>query len=254
MVVPREHGAYGQLGFPLATALAAGGLTWPAVAFAVAAIAIFVAHEPLLVLLGDRGARARRMLARGAWQTMGVSLLLAAGTGVPAVFALAPDARWWLALPLALAALSLTLALAGIEKTAFGESTAVAALASASVPVALGGHVSLPYALAIFAVFTVGLVVTTLSVRVVAHRLRRRASSSERAVAVACSSLTIAVSIGLASARVVGACVPLALAPLALPSLAIGLFPPNPRRLRTLGWCLVAGSLLTAAVLVWQIR
>src|SRR5687767_8382553 len=49
---PKEHGAYGQLGFPLVTTLAV--------------VALFIAHEPLVVLLGRRGARIRREQGRRA--------------------------------------------------------------------------------------------------------------------------------------------------------------------------------------------
>ncbi|MDE3154816.1 MAG: YwiC-like family protein, partial [Acidobacteriota bacterium] len=59
-MLPREHGAYGQLLFPLVTALALGRPGAAALALAAAAIAAFLAHEPLLVLLGQRGTRAAR--------------------------------------------------------------------------------------------------------------------------------------------------------------------------------------------------
>ena len=49
-MLPREHGAYGQLAFPLVTALVIAGVTLSGVLIAVAAIAGFLAHEPLLVL------------------------------------------------------------------------------------------------------------------------------------------------------------------------------------------------------------
>jgi len=57
---PKEHGAYGQLVFPLATAFAIAGATAPALLTAIAVTAAFLAHEPLIVLLGRRGVRARR--------------------------------------------------------------------------------------------------------------------------------------------------------------------------------------------------
>src|SRR5437762_3573628 len=59
-LAPKEHGAYGQLGLPLVTGLAMGRPGVAAAALAVAAAAAFVAHEPLLILAGQRGTRARR--------------------------------------------------------------------------------------------------------------------------------------------------------------------------------------------------
>src|SRR5204862_336839 len=59
-VFPKEHGAYGQLLFPLATVLVVGRRTPAALTLAAAAVLAFLAHEPLLVLLGHRGPRAAR--------------------------------------------------------------------------------------------------------------------------------------------------------------------------------------------------
>ncbi|MFW5947417.1 MAG: YwiC-like family protein, partial [Gemmatimonadota bacterium] len=56
-LMPREHGAYAQLGFPLVTGLVYSGGQPGAVAFAVAAVAFFLLHEPLAVRSGARGAR-----------------------------------------------------------------------------------------------------------------------------------------------------------------------------------------------------
>jgi uncharacterized membrane protein YdjX (TVP38/TMEM64 family) len=43
---PKEHGAYGQLAFPLVTAFAVAGIPPAAALTALAAVAAFVAHEP----------------------------------------------------------------------------------------------------------------------------------------------------------------------------------------------------------------
>src|SRR5205823_6340503 len=59
-LLPKEHGAYGQLLFPLITAMAVGRPGVAAWSFAAAAVCAFLAHEPLLLLLGQRGPCARR--------------------------------------------------------------------------------------------------------------------------------------------------------------------------------------------------
>ena len=66
VMLPREHGAYGQLLLPVLTAMAMGRPTLAAVALAASAAAAFVAHEPLMVLIGRRGARARGVQHRQA--------------------------------------------------------------------------------------------------------------------------------------------------------------------------------------------
>ena len=60
LLIPREHGAYGQLLMPLLVSLVIGGAAAGALALAAAAVAAFLAHEPLLVLLGQRDGRASR--------------------------------------------------------------------------------------------------------------------------------------------------------------------------------------------------
>ena len=59
---PREHGAYGQVAFPLIAAFGVAGPSTSGVLIAVTVIAAFLAHEPALVLLGYRGPRAKRDL------------------------------------------------------------------------------------------------------------------------------------------------------------------------------------------------
>ncbi len=55
-LLPREHGAYAQLGFPLVTALALGDLGVAPLLLVVGIIAVFLVHEPVMVLSGGRGA------------------------------------------------------------------------------------------------------------------------------------------------------------------------------------------------------
>src|SRR5579859_6158246 len=65
-LVPREHGAYCEIAVPLLTALWMRPPTFGTVAWTVAAVAAFVSHEPMLVLLGRRGARVRKLRGRAA--------------------------------------------------------------------------------------------------------------------------------------------------------------------------------------------
>lgn len=61
---PKEHGAYGQITFPLIAAFAVAGASLSGVLVATAVIAGFLAHEPGLVILGQRfqgEARARAL-------------------------------------------------------------------------------------------------------------------------------------------------------------------------------------------------
>ena len=81
-LLPREHGAYGQLSLPLVTAFSVAGPSIAGLLVAVSAIAAFVAHEPASVLLGLRGARVRQELGRAATQWLAWSLGISAIAGV----------------------------------------------------------------------------------------------------------------------------------------------------------------------------
>jgi hypothetical protein len=68
------------LALPVATSLSVSGVSLSAALLAVSAVAGFLAHEPLLILLGRRGLRVRREMHRVAttWfvATAGAATLL----------------------------------------------------------------------------------------------------------------------------------------------------------------------------------
>jgi hypothetical protein len=74
VLLPKEHGAYGQLAFPLITALIVAGLSVAGALLTVAVVAAFLAHEPAAVVLDQRGARARRELGGSAIRWLAVAL------------------------------------------------------------------------------------------------------------------------------------------------------------------------------------
>ncbi|MEZ6150463.1 MAG: YwiC-like family protein [Pirellulaceae bacterium] len=51
---PKEHGAYAILGIPIASSLLIAGASVPGVCIAIAAVAGFLAHEPLLIVCGSQ--------------------------------------------------------------------------------------------------------------------------------------------------------------------------------------------------------
>ncbi len=253
-LVPHEHGAYGQLAMPLLTALALGTVTPAAAALSVAAVLAFLAHEPLLLLAGGRGrraleedgARARRaLLMLGG----GAALTGAAGT------ALAPAAaRAALGVSFALAVAVGGLVLRKLEKTLVGEVIVAAALSSAGLVVALAAGVSLAVAFASWAAWILAFSSAILAVQVVLVRARtkgRRDPGRLHAVLVAgglAATFPLCALVGVPQAA------PIALAPTALLSLAVCLLRVPPRRLRELGWALIASSAATLLLLVVGLR
>ena len=249
-LLPHEHGAWGQLALPMASALALGGLAPAALLLAAATVLGFLAHEPWLVLLGHRGARA--LADDGARARRFLGWLLFAATLCGAVGAwLAPwPARLALLLPAALAAAVIGLVLAKRERTVPGELTVVSALATSGFAVALAGGASLRVAAAATLTWELAFAASVFAVQGVLERARSKEpidSGPRNALAVA-----LVTGLGSAAALAVGLgwVVPLAVAPTALLSLAVcmGLF--SPRKLRRLGWGLVGATGVTLLVLV----
>ncbi|MFL5264877.1 MAG: YwiC-like family protein [Anaeromyxobacteraceae bacterium] len=253
-LVPREHGAYGQLAMPLLTALAIGRPRAASFLLTYALVVAFVAHEALLVAIGQRGRRvaeedgprARRVLA-----LLGAQALLAGAAG----FALAPPAaRAALALPALLAVAVGAFVAARREKTIAGEVTVGAALSSGGLAVALAGGAPLSWALACWVTWVLGFAAATLAVQVILERARSKGRKDPgRAHAAASAALVVAALVAV-PALGLPAAAPLALLPTAGLSIAVCLARFSPKRLRELGWAMVATTVLTMAILVAGLR
>jgi len=252
--LPREHGAYGQMAFPLVTAFGVAGLSVAGLLLATAVIAAFLAHEPAAVCCGQRGVRAAREDGAAAARWLGACLAIALAAGIGAALVLEPSIRWSLAVPM-LPALLLTGAMVqGREKSWYGETAAALAFAGAAVPVVLAAgapaaaawHVAIPFAL-LFAT-------TTLAVRVVILRVRGggnpQATAATRRAVLAMSIGALAIIVALTAAGVVSMTMLMAAAPGLATAIVVAARPPAATRLRVVGWSLVAVSTLTAAVVL----
>jgi hypothetical protein len=249
MMLPHEHGAYGQLLLPMATALVIGRPSLAAGAVAAAVVAAFVGHEPLSVLLGRRGAAARRLKAREARLWFGASLAVAVIGAALAAVLMPSGSRWALLVPLAPAALAATSVARGAERSTAGEVVSAGALATASFPVAMAASVSTAVALACVVAFTVGFVAATVSVRAVIAQVH--GGGAESRVAAAATAVLLLGSVGaLVFGRVVSAAAFWGALPVCAVALAIVVAVPPPRYLRRIGWTLVGASVLTGIILV----
>jgi hypothetical protein len=253
-MVPKEHGAYGQMAFPLLTALAVAGPSSGGLLIIVAVVAGFFAHEPAAVLLGSRGTRARRERSREAmiWLLLCVLGGVAAAAGV--WLTLPPDVRPALLVPLVPAVILAAATWWGREKSAAGEIAAAVAFSGAAVPVALAAGVSVQTAAAIAIPFALLFVTTTMAVRVVILRVRRGgdlpAAQTTRRAALALAGAAL-VSLGsLAALEVLPASLLVAATPGLVTAIVVALNPPAAIHLRRLGWTLVAVSVLTAVLVV----
>lgn len=255
---PREHGAYGQLLFPLATALAISPLSIPALLVAIAAMAAFVAHEPLIVLAGGRGVRARREQHRRAVTWLSASTALAMAAGIAALVSARPEARLLFAWPLLLAAALVALLLLKREKSAGGEMVAALALSSVAIPICASAASTPMMGVAVSFLFAGLFIVSTLAVRVVILKVRgggdpdavRRTRLQVGVIVVAITAaILLAPAFDLSRTAAV-----FAVLPGVVVALALAVRPPAATRLRTVGWTLVGTSAWTTAVLIAAFR
>lgn len=252
-LVPHEHGAWGQLLVPGAAGLAIGRPSLAAALVAVAAVLAFVAHEPLLVLLGLRGGRARAEdggRARRWLAVLGAGAAVAGAAGL----ALAPPVAWLAALvAAALAAVVAALVRARREKTIAGETAVAAALASAGGVVALAGGASPAAAASATLAWILSFTAATLGVHAILVRARSRGSRDPGLAHAGGVVLLAVLAVGLHLAGL-SAALPLAAAPAMAVALVACLGRISARRLRTVGWVLVGASLLALAILVVGLR
>ena len=174
MLIPREHGAYGQLLFPLLSALLIGSPSAGAYLLAASAVAAFLAHEALLVVLGQRGMRAAREEGADARRSLALFGGFCAVTGTVSVAVMSFDALSCLLVPLALGALVAVAVFTHRERSTPGEMLAAVALSSVSLPVAIAGALPHIRAVTLFIVFAAVFVTATVAVRAMIGRVSKR--------------------------------------------------------------------------------
>lgn len=252
-MIPKEHGAYGQLLLPIVTALAIGRPGFPAVALAAAAACAFFAHEPLLVLLGQRGSRAGRELRQTAirwFVPFAVAALVLAAAAVAAV----PRGRLAVLPSILFAALLLGFIVARREHTVAGEAASAAAMASLAYPLGVWSSASSRASLSCAAAFAAIFVTGVVCVHAIIGFTRRPPALMQRAAGAAIAIASLLIVFRLGSVRLLELVTPLAIFPACLACLALAVRPPSARRLRAVGWTLVATSVATMAILLAAFR
>jgi hypothetical protein len=254
LLLPREHGAYGQIAFPLLTAFAVAGMSPGGLLFAAAVLASFITHEPGMVLLGRRGIRARAEHGGAAMRWFGVCASIAVIAAIAAIATMPPDARRSIAIPLAPAALLCVAIARNREKSWYGELAAALAFSGAAIPVCLAASAPASTAVAVAVSFALLFITGTLAVRVVVLRVRGGGDPRAAALTRWTTGAVVAgsaLALGMASAaQGVPHALPAAAAPGLLAAGVVAAFPPPARRLRTVGWMLVSASAATSLILV----
>ncbi|NVB79871.1 MAG: YwiC-like family protein [Kofleriaceae bacterium] len=238
---PREHGAYAQLGVPLATALVLAKPTPAAILFTAAACLAFLANEPLLVVLGHRGARVRAEAGGRARRRLAVLSVGAALCGATALL-LAPRAALVACAVLAVPVAALVaIAWRRAEHSLWGELVAALALPGASVPVTAASGVPLAVGVELWLAWSLGYAASVVAVHdVIDNRRGRTRLAIVHAIALAV--LAVAVTAVAFAARPLAA----VSVPLAASAAIIAIVSPSPRKLRALGVVLVVASIASA--------
>jgi hypothetical protein len=253
-LLPKEHGAYGQLLIPIVTAVGVAGASAGALLIATTAAAGFLGHEPAAVLLGARGERMRRERRSQATAALVVCALIGGIAAVAAFRWMSVSARLSLLIPGIPVVLVGGLLLGRREKTWYGEVVAASALCLMAVPVAMASGVSVQTALAVAVPFLAMFSASTLAVRALIARVRgggdpaaaRRAQRAALGVtAVSAGAIVVVCSAGLLPASTM-----VAAAPGLILATVLALRPPPATRLRAVGWTLVGASICTALILI----
>jgi hypothetical protein len=238
----------------MATALAIGRPGPAALAWAAAAAFAFLAHEPAMVLLGQRGAKASREERHRARRWLGGYVMSVALLGAPAVALMPADARAVLFVPLSLGLLLAAVIGVGREHTPGGEVLSALVMASLAWPAALASGVPPVAARTCAVVFAAGFAAATLAVHAVIARTRRPPAVTARLTAML-AVVVIAVLVGAgAQLQALDRAASAAVAPMLCGAVALAWAAPPARRLRTVGWTLVAVSLATAGLTVAILR
>jgi hypothetical protein len=259
-MIPREHGAYAELLFPMVSVFLGGAPTTATWLLAVAAIACFLANEPLLVVVGQRGTRLQREAGPRARRALLVFTLLALAAGLGGMFLASRPARLGVILPLLLGGMLVMLAIQGLERSVFGEVLAATALSSIAVPLGYSAGLdgAAPFAIAL--IWAATALLGTSIVRLTVARAKAKTEAARRRVRlkrialIAAGALVTAIGIAAPFGSRVGLWILAAAVPMALVVLVVAALQPTPRRLRLIGWSLVAANLVSLIAVVTTLK
>ena len=248
---PREHGAYAELAFPLATGLTLAGPSMSGGCVALAGLLLFLAHEPLAVASGTRGVRRRQSAGPRAWRRF---VMLAAGAlalGVCGILLGGPEVRAAVLVPLVPAAAVTPWLVRGRQKSLLAEVLIVAAFACATVPLVVAGGGSWRLGWLATGVWFASFGLGTLAV----HGLKLHHKGRPGATGLRIGILTLGgtvCTLGFVAAS--GGHVPLLAAASVVPPVAVAcvvsVVRVHPRRLKTVGWSLVLANIITLICLL----
>lgn len=234
---PQEHGAYAQIGLCLLTGLMLKAPSLAGFAFALASVAGFLAHEPILVAVGRRTRRKKQLYGHLARRR---AALLIAAAGLFGLLGLL-TAKAAIACPLVL--LFGLLALTGVfirlrkERTIPGELSVSAAFATTIWLIARASGDPSTLAPALALAWWLALALSTVSV----HAMMKASSQSITSAI----TLNLLATAGIVALVFSGSWVALAFLPSTLVPIAIFRIPQGPGRFKRIGMSLLYAHLAT---------
>jgi hypothetical protein len=253
-LLPKEHGAYAELAFPLITGLALAPPSLPVFSLGLAAVFLFLANEPLAILLGARGKRLQDQLGERA-KSRG-SFLLGGATGLGMLGIWRGGAEVWpeLLYPLAAGSLLVPLVLLGKQKTIFGEFVVVTAFATLLLPLAAASGADPERAVLAAGVWWISFGLGTLEVHAIKARLKKTAKSQwtrlgSPVAAGSVSGAAILLTLGQGGSPGLAGPAAAVLTP-ALAIFILSLVKVHPKQLKRVGWTLVGANSVALALLL----
>jgi hypothetical protein len=250
--LPREHGAYFELGFPLLSGLTMTAPTVTSAVIAVSACLFFLSHESLAVLSGVRGRRVQEESGGRARIMFTITAGIGAVTGMAGLLLAESSVRLAALVPLAFAAALAPWVIRRRQKSLVAELLVVGVFATLVLPVGAAGGLAWSLAWTVAAVWIASFVPSTVVVH--ALKLHHKGRSNAGGMRVAGSTVALGVGGGAVACAVNGAVPPLVAAAL-LPQAAAGFLlsvrPVHPRNLKRVGWTLVGTSTITWLCLLY---
>ncbi len=259
-MVPREHGAYAELLFPIVSVFLGGSPTTSTWLLAIGAIACFLANEPLLVLVGQRGTRMKREESDRAKRALLIFLLIGLGAGIAGLLLATPAVQYAVGMPLLLGVGLIMLAIQGLERSMIGEALAASTLSSIAIPLGLSAGLGLTPTLAVALIWLLTSLLGTAVVRLTLARTKAKTDQElarvrfNRALLVLVCLAVVAVGVAAPYGSRVGLWVLAAAVPVAVVVLTMAILQPTARRLRLMGWSLVAANLCSLIAVVTTLK
>ncbi|QDT35435.1 YwiC-like family protein [Thalassoglobus polymorphus] len=243
---PKEHGAYAILGIPLVAALIISGLTPETVLVAIAAVAAFLAHEPLLIISGSRGKRARESTPF-VTRTLIVRLSIAVVCGTTA-FCLSGNAtRFGLIACVVFASLEFVISTGGHNRTLAAQLLGIGGLALPSAVVLLAGGIEITTAVQFWLIWFAGRVATTVSVRSTITRHKISATAWAKRT---CDILLFISFLACFAGIGIGSSLWIVTIPMLLAATVMRITTPHPKHMKQIGWSLLMVNILSGVVAI----